>query len=86
MKIKSVLFKMLDSRNSEIELHLALLGLGALTIVGLSVYQVVVLSLPFDPSSFGQGLGFLLAGGGAAAFGQGYQRMKQRDMGHERYK
>ncbi len=86
MNAKTFLTKMLDSRNGEVEAHLVLLGLGAVALIGLSLYHVVVLGLPFDPSSFGQGLGFLLAGGGAAALGQGFQHMKQRGKGDERYK
>jgi len=77
---------MMDSRNGEVEAHLVLLMAGVLTLIGLSFYHVVFLGLPFDPSGFGQGIGFLLAGGGAAALGQGFQRLKQRGKGDERYK
>lgn len=76
---------MVDSDDAEVEAHLVLLCLGALALIGLSVYHVVFLGLAFDPEAFGSGLGFLMAGGGAAAFGQGLQRSKQRDKGNGYY-
>ncbi|MDD4616061.1 MAG: hypothetical protein PHW76_02955 [Alphaproteobacteria bacterium] len=80
MNTKTFFTKMLDSRKNEVEAHLVLLCLGACALIGLSIYHVVGLKLAFDASNFGQGLGLLLAGGGAAAWGQGLQR------GHERIK
>jgi hypothetical protein len=77
MNTKTFLIKMVDSNDAEVEAHLVLLCLGAMVLIGLSVFQVIFLRIEFDPESFGQGLGFLLAGGGAAAFGQGLQRSKQ---------
>jgi len=85
MNTKTFLTKMVDSESSEVEAHLVLLCLGALALIGLSIYHVVFLGLAFDPESFGSGLGFLLAGGGAAAVGQGFQRSKQRDKGNGYY-
>jgi hypothetical protein len=66
--------KLIDSKDSTVEAHLVLLCLGAVTFIALSVYHTVFLQHVFDPASYGSGLGTLLAGGGAAAFGQGMQR------------
>jgi hypothetical protein len=78
MRTKSFFTKMLDSRDRQIEAHLVLLCVGAATMIALSIYHVVILKLAFDADSFGQGVGFLLAGGGAAAWGQGLQRSNER--------
>lgn len=72
--MKSFLLKLIDSGNREVEAHLVLLCVGAVTLIALSIYHVIFLKHDFDPSPYGQGLGFLLAGGGAAALGQGIQR------------
>ena len=77
---------MVDSRNREVEAHLVLVCCGAATLILLSIYHVVFLGLPFDPEAFGQGLALLLAGGGAAAWGQGVQRAKEGDKNNESYK
>ncbi|MDR3450729.1 MAG: hypothetical protein P4M15_13470 [Alphaproteobacteria bacterium] len=70
---------MIDSNDREVEAHLVLLALGAVTLLGLSIYHVVILHNPFDPDPFGRGLGYLFTGGGAAAWGQGMQRKAQGD-------
>jgi hypothetical protein len=77
--MKNFLKKLIDSGNSEVEAHLVLLCIGALTLIGLSIYHVVCLQHAFDPCPYGQGLGCLLAGGGAAAWGQGLQRGSEKD-------
>jgi hypothetical protein len=81
--MKNFLMKMIDSGNREVEAHLVLLCLGVLTFIGLSIYHVVFLQRAFDPSPYGQGLGCLLAGGGAAAWGQGLQRANEKDNTNE---
>ncbi|MDR3425305.1 MAG: hypothetical protein P4M13_09605 [Alphaproteobacteria bacterium] len=75
--MRNFLKKLVDSGDSEVEAHLVLLCLGAVTLIGLSIYHVVCLQHAFDPDPYGQGLGCLLAGGGAAAWGQGLQRTAQ---------
>ncbi len=77
--VKKFLLKLIDSGNREVETHLVLLCLSALTLMGLSIYHVVVLRQSFDPSPYGEGFGYLMAGGGAAAWGQGVQRAKEKD-------
>lgn len=77
--MRRLLIRLVNSKDADVEAHLVLLCLGALTFLALSVYHVVGLGLPFDPSAFGEGLGFLLAGGGAAAWGQGLQRSSERN-------
>jgi hypothetical protein len=86
MNTKTFLTKMVDSRDSEVEAHLVLLCLGAVTLIALSIFHVVILRLAFDPENFGQGLGYLLAGVGAAAWGQGIQRSKEGDKSNGYYK
>jgi|GEM_PF-5878934 hypothetical protein len=81
--MKDFFKKLVDSGNSEVEAHLVLLCLGALTLIGLSIYHVVFLQHSFDPNPYGQGLGCLLAGGGAAAWGQGLQRNSEKDKDDE---
>lgn len=85
MNTKAFFRKMLDSKQSEIEAHLVLVCVGACALVALSIYHVAVLRLAFDASGFGQGLGFLLAGGGAAAWGQGLQRSNERGKDNDPY-
>lgn len=51
--------------------------IGWAILIGLTIYHVVVLQHAFDPDPYGQGLGCLLAGGGAAAWGQGMQRKNE---------
>ncbi|MDD3029984.1 MAG: hypothetical protein PHS57_06875 [Alphaproteobacteria bacterium] len=75
--------QLLDSGNRRVEGHLLLVFLGALTLIFLSLVHVIALGLPFDPASFGEGFGLVLAGGGAAAWGQGLQRAKERDFFHD---
>jgi hypothetical protein len=77
--MKNFLKKLIDSGNSEVEAHLVLLCLGALTLIALSIYHVVYLRHAFDPDPYGQGLGYLLAGSGAAAWGQGLQRRTENE-------
>ncbi|MDD3371115.1 MAG: hypothetical protein PHE27_04735 [Alphaproteobacteria bacterium] len=85
MKTKTFLTKMIDSRNGDIEAHLVLLCAGVAALILLSVYHVAVLRLAFDAEAFGEGLGFLLAGGGAAALGQGLQRSSERNKNNGPY-
>ncbi|MDE2029606.1 MAG: hypothetical protein KGI97_03475 [Alphaproteobacteria bacterium] len=66
--------RLVDSSDRRVEAHLVLLCLGVAAFVALAVYHTVVLKRVFDPESYGQGLGALLAGGGAASWGQGLQR------------
>lgn len=75
--MKKFIARMVDSRDSGVEAHLVLLCLGVVTFVMLSVYRTVVMKQLFDPDPYGQGLGYLLAGGGAASWGQGMQRKMQ---------
>ncbi len=72
--MKRFLLKLVDSENRNIEAYLVLLSAGVAGLIALSVYHVVVLKQAFDPSLYGQGLGCLLAGGGAAAWGEGLGR------------
>ena len=69
---------MLASTDRSVEAHLFLLCVGAAALIALSVYHVVALRNPFDPAPYGEGLGYLLAGGGAAAWGQGLQRRSEK--------
>lgn len=85
MKTKSFFIKMVDSGQSDVEAHLVLLCLGVVTLILLSAYHVVFLRLPFNACDFGQGLGFLLAGSGAAALGQGFQRSRERNKDNGPY-
>ena len=71
--------KLFDSKNSEVEAHLVVLVLGTMVFVMLAIYHVVFLHHDFVPDQYGQGLGTLLAGGGAAAWGQGLQRKSEND-------
>jgi hypothetical protein len=75
--------KLIDSGNSEVEAHLVLLCCGAFALIALTIYHVVVLKHAFDPDPYGQGLGYLLAGSGAAAWGQGMQRKDEKDKDDE---
>jgi len=68
----------LDSKDSGREAHLWIAVLAAVVGIGLSVYAVIVRGQNFDFAAYGQGAGLLLAGVGAAAAGQGYQRHKER--------
>jgi hypothetical protein len=77
--MKKFLTRLIDSGNRQVEAHLVLLCLGTVTFIALSVYHVVALRLAFDPGTYGQGFGALLAGGGAAAWGQGLQRKTEND-------
>jgi hypothetical protein len=77
------LHKLVDSKDKSVEAHLVLLCLGAGTFIALSVYHTVYLQHVFDPASYGSGLGSLLAGGGAAAFGQGMQRKMEGGQDHD---
>ena len=70
--------KMFDSRNKKVEAHLVLLCCGIVVFIALSVYHVIVLLHAFDPDAYGQGFACLLAGGGAAAWGQGMQRKSEK--------
>ena len=77
--MKDFFKKLLDSGNSEVEAHLFLLCCGGLALIALSAYHVVILKNSFDPNPYGQGLGALLAGGGAASWGQGAQRKAEKE-------
>jgi hypothetical protein len=77
--MKEFLRKLFDSGDSEVEAHLVLLCCGGFALIALSIYHVVVLKHDFDPNPYGQGLGYLLAGGGAAAWGQGAQRKAEQE-------
>lgn len=47
-----------------------LLGiLGGLALIALTAFNCIALRHPFDPTAFGEGLGWFLAGAGAHAFG-----------------
>ena len=78
MKMKYFFRKLFDSRNKEVEAHLVLLVCGVVIFIALSVYHVVVLAHAFDPSPYGLGFACLMAGGGAAAWGQGMQRKSEK--------
>ena len=86
MKYKNFFLKIVDSNDSDIEAHLCLLCIGAIVLIGLSIYQVIVLKQAFDQGQFGEGLGLLLAGGGAAAWGQGLQRTHMKSYTKFQYK
>jgi hypothetical protein len=77
--MKKFIRKLFDSRNREVEAHLFLLILSGIVFMALSIYHVVCLQHAFDPNPYGEGFGCLLAGGGAAAFGQGLQRSNEKD-------
>jgi hypothetical protein len=81
--MKDFFKKLIDSGNREVEAHLVLLCIGGLVFMGLSIYHVVFMQHAFDPNPYGQGLGCLLAGGGAAAFGQGLQRSNEKDKSND---
>lgn len=81
--MKDFFRKLIDSGNSEVEAHLVLLCCGGLALIALSIYHVIVLKHDFDPNPYGQGLGYLLAGGGAAAWGQGAQRKSEKERDDE---
>lgn len=72
--MKNFIVHLFDSRSRAVEAHLVMLCLGVGAFVGLSIYHVVILRHSFEPDLYGQGLGFLLSGGGVAAVGQGLQR------------
>ncbi len=72
--MRHFLCRLVDSRDRSVEAHAVLLIGGAAVFVALAVYHVVVLRGGFDPTAYGQGFACLMAGGGAAAFGQGMQR------------
>jgi len=76
--MKNFLSRLIDSGDRGVEAHLVLLCCGALALIGLSIYHVVILHNGFDPDPFGQGLGYLLAGNGVAAWGQGLQRKSEK--------
>lgn len=83
-KIMNVFFtKLINSQERDVEAHLVLMSLGALALIGLSIFHVVFLRLPFNPTPFGEGLGYLLAGGGAAAWGQGLQRSNEKEKSND---
>lgn len=71
--------RLVDVQDRAIEMHLVCALLGVLTFLGLSIYVVVVKAQPFDPAAFGQGLGLVFLGTGAAALGQGLQRRAQAE-------
>ena len=81
--MKKFLSDLVDSGNRKVEAHIVLLMLGVLTFIALSIYHVIVMGRAFDPDPFGQGLGELLAGGGAAAWGQGMQRKMEKENDDE---
>ena len=76
--MKKFMRQLVDSKDSDVEMHAILLCLGVVGLVGLAAYHVIALHNAFDPSAYGQGLGCLLAGGGAAAWGQGLQRRSEK--------
>ncbi len=79
--MRKFILSLIDSDNRSVEAHLVLLCVGAVALIALSVYHVVILKQAFEPSTYGEGLGYLLAGGGAAAWGEGLCRgqRKRRD-------
>ena len=81
--MKNFLRKLVDSGDKEVEAHLVLLCCGAVSFILLSLYHVMILKNAFDASLYGQGFGYLFAGGGAAAVGQGMQRKAEKDSKHE---
>ena len=66
--------RLVDSTDKHIEAHLFLMCAATFALIGLAVYHVVCLRQPFNPVDFGEGVGWTLGGGGAAAVGQGMQR------------
>ena len=64
MSAFSSMFTEVDNKTHDIFKYLACMAV--LTGIGLSIYIVVVKSLPFDIQSFGIGMGTLFTGAGAA--------------------
>ncbi len=81
--MKKFLSKLFNSRNSEVEAHLVLVTAGACVFIGLAIYHTIILHSNFDPENYGSGFGYLMAGGGAASWGQGMQRKAQEGTGNE---
>jgi hypothetical protein len=72
--VKTKLLRLGDLGRRSFETHLVLMALGVAAFIGLSIYHVVAQGHGFDAAAYGEGLGFLLAGGGAASWGRGLQR------------
>lgn len=72
--MKTKLLRLGELGRRSFETHLVLMAAGVAAFIGLSVYHVVAQGHGFDAASYGEGLGFLLAGGGAASWGRGMQR------------
>jgi hypothetical protein len=68
------LSRLMDSADKGVEAHLFLVFLSVVALCFLSALHVLYLKQPFSAVDFGQGAGWILGGGGAAAFGQGLQR------------
>ncbi len=70
----------LDSTDKTVEAHLVLFVLVVLTLLGLTLYSVIILGQHFDAKDFGSSAGWIFGGCGAAAWGQGMQRRVQGDL------
>ncbi len=81
--MRKFILSLIDSGNSAVEAHLVLLCVGVAVLIALSVYHVVILKQAFDPGLYGEGLGYLLAGGGAAAWGEGLGRSRLKRRHHD---
>jgi hypothetical protein len=72
-----VIQEFFDSNTSKMESHILLTAVSVMAFIGFTAY-VVFTTGAFDPSAFGQGIGFISAGQGLAAGGQGIQRKLQK--------
>ncbi|MDE2099140.1 MAG: hypothetical protein KGL39_17935 [Patescibacteria group bacterium] len=76
--------KLFDSSDRTVEAHIVLPAFAILAFIAFSGMDVILLRHAFNPDSYGQGVGWLLSGGGIGAIGQGMQNKMQGPNGNPR--